>query len=127
MTAQPFAEIQAGFDALVCRVFPAARRGAFAGLTAWGVPRPARAPRYEGGTMPGDRIILGIAERKSGVTTYVWYPAPGHGLAERQAELEAAGFKVMVGCLVFSKKQPYPFAALEALLCGIRAKEDAYA
>lgn len=126
MPAEPFPAVKRRFDALVQDVFPNARRGTFAGIAGWSVPRPPRAPRYQGGTMPGDVLILGLADRKAGPTAYIWLSSPEAGLEARRSQLEAAGFKVMVGCLVFTKKQPYPFDALEELFRAIKAKEDAY-
>ena len=71
MPAQPYPDVEAAFDALVRRVFPKAKQGEFAGVPGWSVLRSANAPRYEGGTMLGDKIFLGIAQRKAGVTVYV--------------------------------------------------------
>jgi hypothetical protein len=74
--------------------------------------------------MPSDRILVFLADRKAGPTLHVWYPGgDARGLRAREAELSKAGFKVMVGCLVFSKKQPYPIAGVEKLLRDLKARD----
>jgi hypothetical protein len=121
--AEPFDAVKTKVDAVVKKVFPKATRGEIMpGAPGWIVKRPAGAPRFEReGTMPLDRISIAIADRKAGPTLYLWYPAPDGMTDETRAALTAAGFKVMVGCLVFTKKQPYPIGALEALLRRLKA------
>jgi hypothetical protein len=110
----------------VKKVFPSATPGREFGVDGWSIARPKGAPRpAREGTMPSDRIMIGVVERKAGPTLYVWYPGGDvHGLAAHPG-LAEAGFKVMVGCLVFTKKQPYPFDAVEGLLRALKAKDAA--
>lgn len=124
MPAQPFEEIRAQVDRVVRKVFPKAKRSAESGMEGWAIPRPEDAPRpTREGTMPGDRIMVLLADRKAGPTLHVWYPGDARGLRAHEAELSAAGFKVMVGCLVFSRKQPYPVDAVETLLRRLKERD----
>jgi hypothetical protein len=124
LPAQPFEDVRASVDQVVKKVFPNATRGELSpGIRGWLVQRPPGAPRpAREGTMPSDRIFVGLAERKAGPTLYVWYPGDA-GLSARRAALEKAGFEVMVGCLVYAKKRPYPIGAVEDLLSGIRDQD----
>lgn len=121
---ETFAEVRARVDATVRKVFPAAKRTKEWGFEGWRIARPAGAPRPPTeGTIPSGFTFIGLAERKEGPTLYVWWPGDHEGLKKRAPELTAAGFKVMVGCLVYTKKQPYPIAAVEKLLRDIKKRD----
>lgn len=73
-------------------------------------------PEMMRGTMDPFKFAIMMVEGKSGMTLHFWCP-PKSGLLQREkVALEAAGFKVMVGCLRFSKKTEYPVAAIRRLI-----------
>ena len=65
-----------------------------------------------------------LAERKSGITLHLWNPVDFYGLRARTAELERAGFKVMVGCLVFTRKSEYPVGLVTDVLKDVKISLD---
>lgn len=113
------------FDAIVRAVFPEATRGNMGELKGWLWTRPPGAPKpAREGTMPSDRIFLGVAMRKAGPTFYFWYPgAAGVPPATRHA-LEQAGYKVMVGCLAWTRKTEPPMEPLAALFRSARERDE---
>ena len=68
------------------------------------------------GTFDPNWVRVYVVERKSGITLHLWNPADFNGFRKRKAELERAGFKLMVGCFQFTRKSEYPTDLVVALL-----------
>lgn len=119
--ATPYPELEAWLRKAVKARFPKAKEIHAYGMVGWRVPR-GRKVEWASGTIDPNFVTLFLGDRKQGTTLHLWVPLPGATLADRKAELEAAGFKVMVGCLQFTRKRPYPKAAVEALLDRVKAR-----
>ena len=126
MPAQPFPEVRAQVERAVKKVFPKAEPVEEFGMEGWRIRRPKDAPRpAKEGTMPSDFVMVLLADRKAGPTLHLWYPGDYHLLDARKDALEEAGFKVMRGCLAFSRKAEYPVAAVETLMRDVKAMDGA--
>jgi hypothetical protein len=66
-----------------------------------------------------------VNQGKSGVTFYVLHPGDYFVLEKHGAPLAEAGYKVMRGCLRWSRKGEPPMAPIEDLLRRIR-EEDGF-
>lgn len=117
-----FQEAFARMGETVRRVFPKAQAVFAYGMPGWRVPGSKPVPEEaKGGTIDPAYLWLFLVERKAGVTLHLWNPADLAGLERDRTDLEAAGFKVMRGCLQFNRKRPYPFEAVARLLERARA------
>jgi uncharacterized protein YdhG (YjbR/CyaY superfamily) len=124
--SERFRDAYAGVSRAVLRTFPKARPVVEFGMPAWLITRPKGAPRPEReGTMPSDRVFVGLVERKGGVTVHLWYPGDYDLLDRNGAALREAGFKVMRGCLVFNRKQEFPASSIEELLKKVKKLDAA--
>lgn len=121
-SSERFQKAFADLGALALDVFPSAES-----IFQWDMPGwkinlvPLDDPNYRG-TMDPNFFAIMLVERKSGLTLHIWNPRDYYGLSRSQSELGAAGFKVMRGCLVFNRKQPYPIAAVGDLLRNVRER-----
>jgi hypothetical protein len=108
-----FRDVGAGFKAS----FPKARPTFLFGMPGWCVDWDWDPPRQlMRGTMDPKKFAILMAEGKSGITLHFWC-LPRYGLLQQEkVALEAAGFKVMVGCLRFTKKTDYPVAAIRRFI-----------
>jgi hypothetical protein len=116
--------IHGELDRRIRKLFPGAQASTDWNMLGWKVRRPRRV-EWTHGTMDPNLLYVGIAERKSGITLHIWNPVEHDGLNRREAQLSAAGFKVMVGCLQFNRKGDYPVDAVVGILEGIKAQFDA--
>lgn len=124
-----YADARAALERTVRRVFPTAKRiEAWAGIEAWGAPRPAAAvePRTRGTYDPA-LVVIGIADRKAGPTVYFLDPGDYFVLETNKALLEQAGLALGRGCIYPKAKGPLPTAALEALFRRVKARDAATA
>jgi uncharacterized protein YdhG (YjbR/CyaY superfamily) len=119
--ATPYPDVEAWLRKAVKARFPKAKEINEYGMVGWRVQR-GRTVEWTTGTVDPNFVSVFLGDRKQGITLHLWVPLPGATLSARKAELEKAGFKVMVGCLQFTRKQPYPTAAVEALLDGIKKR-----
>lgn len=85
----------------------------------WRIQRPVTIPNWKG-TIDPNFVHVGVAERKAGITLFLWNPAEPQILRLHAEELAAAGFKVMVGCLQFNRKSAFPLDAVVPILTAIR-------
>lgn len=120
MGRTPFADIQAWLAAEVRNRFPGAEPVHAYGMDGWRIPRRRRV-EWTHGTVDPNFILLALADRKRATTLHLWNPLDWKCLGRRRAPLEAAGFKVMVGCLQFTRQKPYPVDAVAALLDQVQA------
>lgn len=118
-----FKALHEALDAHMHALFQDAQAVFAYGMHAWKVPR-RREVEWTRGTMDPNWLFVGLAERKAGLTLHVWNPIQYDGLEQRRATLEAAGFKVMVGCLQFNRKSEFPLQATKDLLTAIRRQMD---
>jgi hypothetical protein len=114
-----FAETFTQVRDVVQRVFPQAEAIEEWGMRGWKVPL-VHLPESLKGTFDMTHLYVLLADRKAGPTLHIWYPGIYHWLDEHKAELAAAGFKVMRGCLPYSRRQPYPIDVVERLLRRIK-------
>lgn len=111
-----FREASDGLEAVVRRIFPGATSLLAYGMPGWSVRVRAAPPPGYRGTMDPTHLMALLANRRTGVTLHVWNPLDHAFLEAHRTALEAAGFKVMRGCLAFRRKGPYPVGAVGALL-----------
>lgn len=90
----------------------------------WRVRRPTDITAWKG-TIDPNYVHVFVAERKQGITLHLWSPYETGGLKQHEADLKAAGFKVMVGCLQFNRKAAYPVHAVVPVLASIAAQMKA--
>lgn len=116
---EPQAVAQA-LAAAVNEAFPTASPTKAYGMDGWQVPLPASVRPAKVGTMDPSKILLLCRAGKSGITLHVWNPLD-HGVIQRhEEELVAAGFQPMVGCIRYTKKQPYPVEVVRRFLLAMR-------
>ena len=110
-----------GLEPIVGSTFPTAEEIFEWGMPGWRLPRKIHLdPGYKG-TVDQRYVMILLASRKAGITLHLWNPADYHSLEHHRGPLEKAGFKVMVGCLQFNRKAPFPVAAVTPLLRKIKA------
>lgn len=115
-------QFQAAFEGVHRKVkarFPQAEPAFAFQMPGWRVPIPIEKQPPPMGTMPPDAVTILLADRKGGPTLHLWNPLDHAGLQKHKKDLEAAGFKVMVGCLEFRKKADYPVQAVDKLFVAI--------
>lgn len=76
------------------------------------------------GTIDPNFVYIFLAKRKNGITLHYWDPVRPYGLKQNAAAFEEAGFKVMVGCLQFNRKGPFPIGAVRGLLENLARQMD---
>jgi hypothetical protein len=113
--ATPFPDIEAALERELLARFPGAERVQAYGMRGWRIRRP-RAVAWTHGTMDPNFLYVSLADRRQGTTLHIWNPLDWKGLSKSKVELERAGFKVMVSCLQFTRKRPYPLEAVARLL-----------
>jgi len=116
----PFAQIQAMLATEVKKRFPKAVPVREYGIDGWQIARQKRV-EWTHGTVDPNYVLVGVADRKQGPVLHLWNPLDWKGLGKHRTQLEAAGFKVMVGCLQFNRQKPYPMAAVAAVLDAVQA------
>lgn len=116
---QPY--IHAALDAIIRSIFPAAEPVEAHGMSGWQVelqnPPPEATWR---GTFDRTHLQLFATEKKSAITVHVWHPGHPYLLREHGDALAAAGWKVMVGCLRWTRKGEPPLDPLRDLLESVR-------
>jgi len=119
-----FQDAYAAFAKVVKRTFPKAEASMSHGLPMWAARRPkgAPSPGIEGTVDPAFTYV-GLADRKAGVTVYVWYPGDYYLLDEHKAELAKSGLKTMRGCIQFTRKADLPVDALARVLEDAKARD----
>lgn len=122
-------DFKAARDALVGAirsVFPDARPvEPWAGVEAWGAPRPASVVDEDApGTYDPKLTVIGIADRKSGPVIYFLDPGDYFALETQQELLKGAGFKLGRGCIMHTRKGPLPVEALEELFRRTKARDS---
>lgn len=120
-----FPEAREALVQAIHRVFPDAEPvRAWAGVEAWGAPRPEGAILHgSSGTYDPKRLVIGIADRKSGPTVYFLDPGDYFVLDTHRALLEDAGLKLGRGCIMHTRKAPLPVDALETLFRLVKARD----
>lgn len=123
-------EFQAARDALarsIRRVFPSAKRvPGWPGIEAWGAPRPQGAlVDAAARTFDPARIVIGIADRRTGPVVYLLDPGDFFALETHRALLEGAGLKLGRSCIMHTRKGPLPTDALETLFRRVKARDAA--
>lgn len=119
-----FQEAYGVVAAAVQDVFADAEAASAHDMAAWRVPRPPDKVEPIRGTFDPAVIFIGLADRKAGPTLHVWHPGAYDLLDRNAAWLKAAGFKVMKGCLPWTRKGAYPAQAVGRLLEQARAVDD---
>lgn len=111
------ASLHAALDEVVHRVFPHAEPAAAHGMTGWQVelrnPPPAETWR---GTYDRTHLQVFATEGKSGLTVHVWHPAHPDLLRRHEPALAAAGWKVMVACLRWTRMADPPLEPVRTVL-----------
>jgi len=116
-----FREIHESLARAVRELFPDAETSFQFRMPGWRILRPRRvAPASVRGTLAPNWVQVYLVERKSGITLHLWDPVDFNGFRNRKAELERAGFKLMVGCLRFNRKSEYPIDLAVELLKDVR-------
>jgi hypothetical protein len=115
--------LKADLDREIRTRFPQAEAVFEYNMHGWRVGRPKRVEKWKG-TIDPNYLHIFVAERKNGITLHIWNPYDPYGLAKRAKELQAAGFKVMRGCLVYNRKGEYPVGAITPLFDAVREKMD---
>ena len=100
-------------------LFPEAEAVFLYGMHGWRVPR-RRKVEWITGTIDPNWLVVAVAERAQGITLHLWDPVEWDVLANRKDGLRAAGFKVMKGCLQFTRKADYPVEAVGDLLTYVQ-------
>ncbi|HKZ60670.1 MAG TPA: hypothetical protein VJ547_12620 [Candidatus Thermoplasmatota archaeon] len=118
-----YADVRHALESEVIRLFPDARPASDYNMAGWRIPRPRRIESWKG-TIDPNFVHIFLAERKNGITLHFWNPYNPYGLKQNAASFEAAGFKVMVGCLQFNRKGEFPMAAVTGLLERVRGEMD---
>ena len=108
----------------MARLFPDVEEVFSYGMHGWKVPR-RKTVESRTGTMDPNWLFIGLAERAAGITLHVWNPLDWQGLKAHRAQFEAAGFKVMVGCLQFNRKSEFPVDVVDAMVARIAKAMDA--
>lgn len=117
-------QFQTAFEGVRKRVkarFPTAQPAFQYDMPGWTVPIPQERQPPAQGTLPPDHMYILFAARKQGPTLHVWNPLDDGALKKNRKDLEAAGFKVMVGCLQFNRKAEYPVQAVDKLFAAMAA------
>lgn len=117
--ATPFPQLQQALASEVRKRFPGAEPVTDYGMAGWRIRRPC-AVEWTHGTVDPNFVSVHLADRRQGTTLHIWNPLDWKGLDKHRAELEEAGFRVMVGCLQFTRKQPYPLDAVCRVLDGMQ-------
>lgn len=115
--------IHADLDCEIRRLFPQAEARRDYSMKGWRIARSTHIKTWEG-TIDPNFLHIYIAERKNGITLHFWNPFDPYHLKRHSKELEGAGFKVMVGCLQFTRKGDYPVRAVVPLLESARRAMD---
>lgn len=107
--------LKAELEQQLLRLFPHVEPVFAYGLHGWRMKR-LRPVEWTVGTVDPAYVHVFVAERAQGITLHVWSPFDPKLLARHRSDLDAAGFKVMVGCLQFNRKSDYPVDAVRPLL-----------
>jgi len=106
-------------------LFPEAVTAFEFGMPGWRIPRRRRVdPGSFKGTLDPNWVQIYLVERKSGITLHLWNPVDFNGFRRHRSELERAGFKLMMGCLRFTRKSEYPIGLAVDLLKDIEKSLD---
>ena len=117
-----FREAYAAVREAVEAAFPDAAPVEAWGMVGWQAPRPPEAvPAEPVGTLDPALVFVGLADRKAGPTLHVWHPGAYDLLDRNAAWLRDAGFKVMKGCLPWTRKAAYPAGTVRRLIEAARA------
>lgn len=85
----------------------------------WRIRRPTDIRDWKG-TIDPNWILVGLAERKQGITIHLWNPYDPGCLKTHEAALKAAGYQVMVGCIAYNRKGDVPVDATVPILDAMR-------
>ena len=85
----------------------------------WRIRRPTDIRSWTG-TIDPNWILVGIAERRQGMSIHVWNPYDPGCLKKSEPRLKAAGYNVMVGCVNYNRQGDVPLRALAPILDGMR-------
>ncbi len=111
----------AALESAVQKVFPEAEASIAWDMACWKIPRPVDKVNSEAkGTFDPAVVVVGLADRKAGPTLHIWHPGAYDLLDQNAAWLKEAGFKVMKGCLPWSRKSDYPIEAVQRILQAAR-------
>ena len=115
-----FREVYESLARAVHELFPDASDSFQFKMPGWKIPRRRRVdPKSVAGTLDPNWVQIYLVERKSGITLQLWNPVDFNGFRRHRAELERAGFKLMVGCIQFNGKSAYPIGLVVDLLKDI--------
>ncbi|TLZ55006.1 MAG: DUF1801 domain-containing protein [Methanobacteriota archaeon] len=115
-----FRAIHESIGRAVRDLFPEAVTAFDFGMSGWRIPRRRRVdPESVKGTIDPNWVHIFLAERKAGITLNLWNPVDFNGFRRHRAELERAGFKLMVGCIQFNRKSEFPIGLVVDLLKDI--------
>jgi len=115
-----FHEIYKSVARAVHELFPDATDSFQFKMPGWKVPRHRKVdPESMEGTLDPNWVQIYLVERKAGITLHLWNPVDFNGFRGHRAELERAGFKLMVGCIQFNGKSEYPIGLVVDLLKDI--------
>lgn len=115
-------ETHSRLDLMIRKRFPTAEDAFEYNMHGWAIRRPVTLTEWTG-TIDPNWIRIFVAERKAGITVHLWNPYDPACLAKH--DLAAHGFKVMVGCVQFSRKSDVPVDALGPILDSMRRSFDA--
>jgi uncharacterized protein YdhG (YjbR/CyaY superfamily) len=68
------------------------------------------------GTIDPNYLIMGLVQRKRGITFHIWNPNDVDYLQKNEERLSSAGFKVMRGCVEWNRKAAFPVSEVEKML-----------
>ncbi len=95
--------------------FPKAEPTFSYNMHGWRMRRPTDIKDWKG-TIDPNWILIGIAERKQGITIHLWNPYDPGCLKKSEPRLKAAGYNVMVGCVNYNRKGDVPLDSLAPIL-----------
>ena len=116
-----FREVYASLAEAIHRLFPDAEALFESRMPGWRIPRRRRVdPATVKGPLDPNWVQVHLVERKSGITLHLWNPADLNAFRYRKAELERAGFKLLVNSIQFNRKSAYPTDLVVSLLEDVK-------
>ncbi|MSQ41012.1 MAG: DUF1801 domain-containing protein [Dehalococcoidia bacterium] len=122
---ESFRQLYGELATVVAAIFPNAEKACAYNMPGFRVRVSDEEIKDWKGTIDPNYLQIVLMQRKSGVTLHIWNPLDYDALDRKRDELIKAGFKVMVGCLQWNRKQAYPMDVVERLLNSLRGHTTA--